>query len=64
MSLQEAGIEHKSLADTWVATTRGQFRNRRELHAILADVARANPRRCHRGAGVLHLPVGVQRDGR
>ncbi len=43
MSLQEAGIEYKSLADTLVATVRCQFQNRSQLHTILADAARAIP---------------------
>lgn len=64
MSLQEAGIEHKSLADTWVATTRGQFRNRRELHAILADVARAIPADAIAGpAFCIYLWVSSVTDG-
>jgi len=43
MSLQEAGIQHKSLTDTLVATVRCTFQNRSQLHTILADVARALP---------------------
>jgi effector-binding domain-containing protein len=43
MSLQKVGIEHKSLAETWVATVRCEFENRQQLHAILQDVARAIP---------------------
>ena len=43
MSLKEAGIEHKSLADTLVATVGCQFRNRRQLRTILEGVARAIP---------------------
>jgi len=49
MSLQEAGIEHKSQADTLVATVRCQFQDRKQLHAILADVARAIPPDCIAG---------------
>ena len=43
MSWQEAGIEHKSLAGTLVATVRCQFQNRQQLRGILADVAQAIP---------------------
>lgn len=43
MSLQEAGIEHKRLGETLVATVHCEFRNRQELHAILEDVARVIP---------------------
>jgi effector-binding domain-containing protein len=46
MSLQEAGIEHKSLGATLVATARCEFHNRSELRTILADVARAVPSEC------------------
>jgi effector-binding domain-containing protein len=43
MSLQEAGIQHKSLGSTLAATIRGPFRDRKELRAMLARVAQAVP---------------------
>jgi len=43
MSLKEAGIEHRSLDETLVATIRRPFRTRRELRAMLDEVARAIP---------------------
>ncbi len=49
MSLQEVGIEHKRFGETLVATVRCEFRNRQELHAILADVERAIPADCIAG---------------
>jgi effector-binding domain-containing protein len=43
MSLKEAGIVHKSLGDTLVATIRRPVHNWQELRAILDEVARAIP---------------------
>jgi effector-binding domain-containing protein len=43
MSLQEAGIVHKSLGETLAATIRRPFKSRAELRAMLDEAARAIP---------------------
>jgi effector-binding domain-containing protein len=42
-SLKEAGIEHKTLDEALVAAQRLQFQNRKELRAMLEEVAQAIP---------------------
>ena len=50
MSLQEQGIEHKHIAETLAATVRVTLKSRKDLAALLSDLARRIPRESIAGA--------------
>jgi effector-binding domain-containing protein len=50
MSLQELGIEHKQIAETLAATVRVTLKSRKELAALLNDLAQHIPRESIAGA--------------